>query len=120
MPQEQLQNTVGKITVSWDDLQTRKVEQRLKEQDALARNRTYAAMDESMVATDDPSSGGGAAATGGGGGGLAGLWRNSIFALALFGLIGGLLAWGCGAMLDFKAGLEADAHQRMQDLHNLD
>ena len=38
-----------KITVSWDDLNTRKVDTRLKEQDALARNREYARMNESTL-----------------------------------------------------------------------
>ena len=31
MTQEQTQNPAGKITVTWDDLQSRKVDQRLKE-----------------------------------------------------------------------------------------
>ena len=48
----------SKLTVTWDDLQTRKVDQRLKEQDALARNRVYAAMDESTVAPPLTRSGG--------------------------------------------------------------
>lgn len=112
MTQEQAQNSTGKITVTWDDLQSRKVDQRLKEQDALARNRSYAAMDESMVEPVQPANDNV--------GGFAALWRNSIFSLALFGLIGGLLAWGCGAMLEFKASLLADAQQRMADINRLD
>src|SRR6478736_5064849 len=111
MTQEQTQNPTGKITVTWDDLQSRKVDQRLKEQDALARNRSYAAMDETMV---EP-----AAAADDSVGGFAALWRNGIFALALFGLIGALLAWGCGTLLEFKAGLLADAQQRMADINRL-
>src|SRR5437764_114709 len=38
-----------KITVSWDDLTSRKVERRLKEQDALARNRDYATINEALL-----------------------------------------------------------------------
>lgn len=98
----------SKLTVTWDDLQTRKVEQRLKEQDALARNRVYAAMDESTVAPPLTQSGG-----------VSNLWRNAIFALALFGLIGGLLAWGCGTLLEFKADLQANAAERLDGLRNL-
>jgi hypothetical protein len=112
MTQEQTQNSTGTISVTWDDLQSRKVEQRLKEQDALARNRSYAAMDESMV---EPVN-----TTADSVGGFTALWRNSIFSLALFGLIGGLMAWGCGALLEFKASLEADAHARMADINKLD
>lgn len=99
----------GKITVSWDELNTRKVEQRLKEQDALTRNRAYAAMDGSAVAPDEPRAGGG----------VGTLWRNSVVALAAFGLIGGLLAWGCGALLEFKADLQASAIERLAGVANL-
>jgi hypothetical protein len=110
MSQDKADNTPppSKLTVTWDDLQTRKVEQRLKEQDALARNRVYAAMDESTVAPPMTHSGG-----------VVSVWRNTIFALALFGLIGGLLAWGCGTLLEFKADLQANAAERLDGLRNL-
>lgn len=98
-----------KITVSYEDLNTRKVEQRLKEQDALARNRVYAAMDESMVTPADAA----------GPGTLQTLWRNTIFALALFGLIGGLLAWGLGTLLEFKADLRQDSAERIAGVKQL-
>ncbi|CAA9394222.1 MAG: hypothetical protein AVDCRST_MAG64-1337 [uncultured Phycisphaerae bacterium] len=102
--------TPDKITVTYDDLNTRKVEQRLKEQDALTRNRAYAALDESAVgpAADAPPPGT-----------LAALWRNGIFALAFFGLVGGLLAWACGALLDFKADLRADTAERLAGIAQL-
>lgn len=98
-----------KIVVSYDELNTRKVEARLKEQDALTRNRVYAAMDEKAVGTADPAAAGR----------LVGLWRNTIFALALFGLIGGLLAWGCGTLLEFKGDLAANTTERIVGMKRL-
>jgi len=103
------EQTPEKITVSYDDLNTRKVEQRLKEQDALARNRVYAAMDETMVTP----------AEGSGPGALRGLWRNSIFALALFGLIGGLLAWGLGTLLELKTDIREDSAEKIAGVQQL-
>ncbi|QOV88813.1 FHA domain-containing protein [Humisphaera borealis] len=103
------EQTPEKITVNYDDLNSRKVEQRLKEQDALARNRVYAAMDETMVAPTEAS----APST------LEALWRNSIFALALFGLIGGLLAWGLGTLLEFKADIRKDSVERIDGIRRL-
>ena len=45
-----------KITVTWDDLKTRKVDTRLKEQHAMARNRAYAKLDaESVPEATGPS-----------------------------------------------------------------
>ncbi|HEX8913291.1 MAG TPA: hypothetical protein VF796_13100, partial [Humisphaera sp.] len=92
-----------KITVSYDELNTRKVDQRLKEQDALARNRQYAAMDETVAAQ----------AAGGGGRAMGNLWRNTVFALSVFGLIGGLLAWGLGALLQFVPDTEQNSNVRL-------
>lgn len=97
-----------KITVSYDDLNTRRVEQRLKEQDALTRNRAYAALDESSVAAPADAAPPGT---------LAALWRNGIFALAFFGLVGGLLAWACGALLEFRADLRADTAGRIAGIY---
>lgn len=102
-----IEQTPDKITVSYEDLNTRKVDQRLREQEALARNRVYAAMDETMVA---PAADAGA---------MAGLWRNTVFALAMFGFIGGLLAWGCGTLLEFKADLGADTAERLAGIQRL-
>ena len=47
MPQEP-----DKIAIQWDDLNTRKVEQRLKEQEALARNRRQAEMNPVAAALE--------------------------------------------------------------------
>ena len=99
-----------KITVTWNDLTSRRVDQRLKEQEALSRNREYARMDESSVpvpavAPHVPL--------------WARVWRNSIFALALFGLVGGLVAWGCGALVQFKDNGQADAVNRLRHVEQL-
>src|SRR5438067_1281765 len=76
-----------KIQIQWDDLKSRKVDQRLREQEALERNRRQAdgqllddGSDESAVSTGRSSS----------------IWYNTIFTMAVFGLLGGLLAWGAG------------------------
>src|SRR4051812_24635693 len=91
------------LTVSWDDLNTRKVEARLKEQDALSRNREYARMDESSLPQGTPTQTSA----------VARIWRNSIFAMSLFGLLGGLVAWVCGASIQFRATLAKDADARI-------
>ena len=89
-----------KITISWDDLGSRRVNQRLKEQDALARQRQsqkeleeYEAM--AAETSHRPS-----------------IWYNTIFSMAIFGLIGGLLAWGGGeALLRFRPDDRVEAAQ---------
>ena len=95
------------ITVTYDDLQSRKVDTRLKEQDALARNRAYAQMREENVpqapaAKARPS-----------------IWYNATFTLAVFGLVGGLLAWGLATLLQFKPSAEAQANELRQAVREL-
>jgi hypothetical protein len=87
-----------KLTVSWDDLTSRKVDSRLKEQEALARNRAYAQLDADSV-TPQPSA---RAASGN-------IFYNSAVYMALFGLLGGVLAWGVGRLLEFKSTEQARA-----------
>lgn len=79
----------SKITLTWDDLNTRKVESRLKEQDALARTRRYAQMQPDAVAA--------APATGKTAGSI---FYNAIVYMALFGLVGGFLAWTVGMAME--------------------
>jgi len=100
----------NKITVSWDDLNTRKVEARLKEQDALNRTREYSRMNESSLpAATSPARQSF----------IASVWRNSLFSMSLFGLIGGFLAFVCGASVQYQPTARVEATQIWQSLHRL-
>ena len=77
------------LTISWDDLNTRKVEQRLREQQALTRNRAYARMDAEDLPQAKPP--------------RASLLNNTTFCMAVLGVVGGLLAWGCGLLLQIRS-----------------
>src|SRR5580704_15055852 len=74
-----------KLSIDWDDLKTRRVENRLREQGALERNRAYAQMQEDALPEATAPSGN--------------IFNNAIFCMTLFGLIGGLLAWGAGTLI---------------------
>jgi len=69
----------GKISISWDDLTTRRVENRLREQQAVARNRAYSQLKEEALPQASPT--------------RAKLWHNTFVVATSFGLLGGLLAW---------------------------
>ncbi len=97
-----------KITVSWDDLTSRKVDTRLKEHEALARNRAYAQLDAGAVAPQ-PSS---RVSRGN-------ILYNSVVYMALFGLAGGLLAWGTGQVLQFKPSQQTEALAMMKDIEHV-
>ncbi len=109
----------GRIQIQWDDLNTRRVDQRLREQAALERNRRQAAMDPlsattSALAAEDAAAGRPIAADGTAAP-RRGLVHHPAVLLAMFGLLGGLLAWGAGfglqqAQPDLKA--EAVAHMQ--------
>lgn len=90
-----------KIHIQWDELKTRKVDQRLREHDALARNRRQAELNPLDVHSDGPERG-------------ASIWYNAVFTMAMFGLLGGLLAWVGGEAIRQRPNprLEADAHMR--------
>jgi hypothetical protein len=94
-----------KITVSWDDLKSRKVETRLKEQEALARNRAYAQLDADAV-TPQPSSRTSA----------RNLLYNAAVYMALFGLLGGLLAFVASRVLEFKPSAQAQAAKLLKEI----
>jgi hypothetical protein len=87
------------IQISWNDLKTSKVEKHVRQQQAMVRNRRYAQMtaDDLHVEAVDHSS----------------IWYNSIFILAVFGLLGGILAWAGGAVMHLKPDLVQQADQAM-------
>src|SRR5688500_989817 len=94
-----------KISVSWDDLTTRKVDARLKESAALARNRAYAALDDDAVTPQ-------AAARPGRGN----FFYHAPVYMAVFGLLGGLLAWGAGRLIEFKPARQDEARKLLADI----
>jgi len=77
----------NKITISWDELRTRQVEQRVSAMQAMRRNREYAEVKE--AAAEEPRK-------------FKSLWYNAAVYMTIFGLFGGLFAWTCGTILRFK------------------
>jgi hypothetical protein len=95
-----------KITVTWEDLNSRRVETRLKEQKAMERNRAYARLDADEVPeTTGPS--------------RPRLIYNSIIYMAAFGILGGLLAWGSGVALEFKPSSQAEASDLIREMQKV-
>lgn len=74
-----------KLNISWDDLRTRRVDTRLREQGAMERNRAYSQMQEESLPQASVPAGS--------------IWNNAIVCMTVFGLIGGLLAWGAEALV---------------------
>ena len=98
-------NGDGKITISWEELRTRKVEQRIGQMMAVKRNREYAELTD---APEQPAVRK-----------LKGLWYNTIVYMSVFGLLGGLLAWGCGEILHFKDSARREVAELMKGVQEV-
>jgi hypothetical protein len=98
-------NGDGKITISWDELRTRKVEQRLDQMMAVRRNREYADLTDAPEQPKIKK--------------LQGLWYNTIVYMSVFGLLGGLLAWGAGETLHFKDSARREVAEMMQGVQQI-
>ncbi|HXE55791.1 MAG TPA: FHA domain-containing protein [Tepidisphaeraceae bacterium] len=93
------------ITISWDELKTRKVDQRLSEQQALGRNRAYAQLDAEALPVATPTRGS--------------LLNHTIFCMVALGLFGGLLAWGCGFLVQVQSA-EQQATELLRGIHRIE
>ena len=80
-----------KITLNLDELNTPEIDERVRQQEALtkaqAASQKTAAAPSRLPIDDDESRGS--------------IWYNTFFNLAIFGLFGGLLAWGCGELVQY-------------------
>jgi hypothetical protein len=79
-----------KITLTWADLNTPAVDERVRQQSALASAQAAsqkAAATPSRLPVPEEEEGS--------------IWYNAFISLAIFGLIGGLLAWGCGELVQY-------------------
>src|SRR5205814_251582 len=93
-----------RITISWDELNTRKVEQRIGAMQAVNRNREYAQLTD--AAPEETNSRGS-------------IWYNTLFYMSFFGLLGGLLAWTCGALLHFRPSARLEAAELMNQVNEI-
>src|SRR5262249_47318392 len=79
-------------------------EQRLSAMDAVKRNRDYASMTDAPQMQTAP---------------IRNLWYNTFVYMTIFGLVGGLLAWGCGAMLRFKPSAFLESSEMMKNVQEV-
>lgn len=82
-----------KIKVSVTDVYSSRVDDRLRSQDALSRTQQHW---QSQVSASDQVAALKGMVPGAATGGAKGFWYNTIVYTAVFGLLGGLLAWGLG------------------------
>jgi hypothetical protein len=95
----------GRIVISWQDLRTRAVEQRIGQMQAVRRNFEYASITNAK--TEAPARRFGS------------LWYNSLVYMTVFGLLGGLGAWGCGMLLHFQPSARLAAAELMQGVQEV-
>lgn len=94
-----------KIVITWDDLQSRQVEKQLKQQDALERNREYARITDLPEASEATRA--------------KNIFYNAIFYMSVFGLLGGLIAWGLAESLHFRASTMQEAQELMTRVNEI-
>jgi hypothetical protein len=79
-----------KLTVTWDDVNSPDVDARLREQESKSREEAFTSpalsMNAQQLKTQQRTS----------------IWYNTVFAMAFFGCVGGLLAWAAGELIQLK------------------
>jgi hypothetical protein len=79
-----------KIIITWDDVNSPEVDARLRLEEAKYREDAFTSpalkMGARQLRTQQRTS----------------IWYNTVFAMAFFGLLGGLLAWGAGELINLK------------------
>ncbi|HSI36493.1 MAG: FHA domain-containing protein [Phycisphaerae bacterium] len=93
-----------KLTVTWDDVQAPEVDARLKQQASAARQDELISPALNMTAGQLKSQ---QARRGS-------IWYNAPFAMAMFGLLGGLLAWGALELVQLKTVPRADYERQLK------
>src|SRR2546423_2217194 len=109
---------VKTIIITRDELTSRRVDNRIREQQAISRNRLYASLQEDTLPVASRV--------------RVGWWQNSALIMTGFGLLGGLLAWCAGLALSailshggarsigYWPNARAEAATLLQDLRNVE
>src|SRR5438045_4103473 len=92
-----------KLTVSWEDVNSPAIDARLKEQESKSREDAFTSpalsMNASQLKTQQRTS----------------IWYNTVFAMAFFGCLGGVLAWGAGELIQLKPMVRAQYLAQLGD-----
>jgi hypothetical protein len=92
----------SKLTISWDELNSPQVDERIGRREAAAREAAEAttpAVPASKPLEKSKRRG------------LQALWYNTIVFMSVFGLLGGLLGWAFGEVLHFRPDAKAEARE---------
>ena len=93
-----------KLTVSWDEISSPRVDDRLKLLDSAAAAVNSRAFDPTAVVTPKRTS----------------VFYNSLVYMTLFGLLGGLLGWGISAAMNFPSSARQEAHDAIDSRHEIE
>lgn len=93
--------TKDKLTISWDDLQSDKVESKLQQLEAIS------AAKEHYEKASEPVPGSNIKAR-------SSIWYNTVFYMGVFGLLGGLLGWGFGEIMHFRPNSRMEARELIE------
>lgn len=89
-----------RMHISWDDLQAPAVEEKLKQQEAVAGTQSHYAASEVAVPKQTRR--------------FAWLY-NAVVYLSLFGALGGMLGWGFGEVLHYRSNQQAQARDLIRE-----
>src|SRR4051812_27572576 len=93
--------TREKLTISWDDLQSEKVESKLQQLEAIsAAKEHYEKASEPVPGSNIQR--------------RASIWYNTVFYMGVFGLLGGLLGWGFGEIMHFRPNSRMEARELIE------
>jgi hypothetical protein len=93
--------TREKLTISWDDLHSDKVESKLQQLEAIsAAKEHYEKASEPVPGSNIKS--------------RSSIWYNTVVYMSVFGLLGGLLGWGFGEIMHFRPNARMEARELIE------
>ena len=95
------------IKISWDELKSTQVEDRLREQSTVRSTKDHYERAEVVAPKISPPTG------------LRALLLTATFYLALAGIVGGALGWGAGEILDKRMDRRAEAQRWLAELDKI-
>ena len=88
----------GKLTITWSEINSPEVDEKLKDRETITRTRDhYENPSEPVIGANVRS--------------RSSIWYNTIFYMAFFGTLGGILGWGFGELMHFRPNARREARE---------